>query len=74
MNGKPRKSGQVQERVTAAGAQAASLAPRHGFSILELDRAGISESLAHALGLPIDGTRHDALLNNVRRLKGWAGK
>ena len=74
MNGRPRKSGQVQARVAAAGAQAGALAPRHGFSILELDRAGISEARAHALGLPIDGTRHDALLNNVRRLKGLAEK
>jgi ribosomal protein L13E len=43
-----------------------------GFSILELDRAGISESRAHALGLPIDGTRHDALSRNIHHLKSFA--
>jgi ribosomal protein L13E len=44
-----------------------------GFSVLELDRAGISESRAHSLGLPIDGTRHSALRHNVRHLKSVAG-
>jgi hypothetical protein len=44
-----------------------------GFSILELDRAGISESRAHALGIRVDGTRHSALRHNVDQLKGIAG-
>jgi len=44
-----------------------------GFSVLELDRAGISESRACSLGLPIDGTRHSALRRNVRHLKSFAG-
>jgi ribosomal protein L13E len=59
-------------RVMAAGQSSQSL-PGDGFSVLELDRAGISESRARSLGLPIDGTRHSALRDNVRRLKTVAG-
>jgi ribosomal protein L13E len=44
-----------------------------GFSILELHRAGLSESRAHALGLPVDGTRHSALRHNISHLKSFAG-
>ena len=44
-----------------------------GFSILELHRAGLSESRAHALGLTVDGIRHSALRHNIRHLKRFAG-
>jgi ribosomal protein L13E len=42
----------------------------YGYSLLELDRAGISESRALALGLPVDGARRSALRRNIRHLKG----
>lgn len=61
------------EAFTGSGLSQQSPALGDGFSILELDRAGLSESRAHALGLPIDGTRHSALRHNVRRLKTFAG-
>lgn len=48
-----------------------------GYSVLELERAGITEERAIAAGLPIDRTRTSALGSNVmqlqqlRRAKGW---
>jgi len=57
----------------SAAAQASQSFADSGFSVLELDRAGVSESRAHSLGLPIDGTRHSALRHNVRHLKLVAG-
>jgi len=56
-----------------SSAQSSRTSGDEGFSILELDRAGLSESRARALGLPIDGTRHSALRHNVRHLKHYAG-
>jgi ribosomal protein L13E len=44
-----------------------------GFSILELHRAGLSESRAHELGITVDGIRHSALRHNIRQLKRFAG-
>ena len=48
-----------------------------GYSLLELERAGITEERAVAAGLDIDRTRTSALGSNVlqlqklRRAKGW---
>jgi len=48
-----------------------------GYSLLELERAGITEEQAIAAGLAIDRTRTSALGSNVmqlrqlRRTKGW---
>ena len=56
----------------SSSAQGQQISTADGFSILELDRAGVSESRAHALGLPIDGTRHSALRHNVRHLRVFA--
>jgi ribosomal protein L13E len=48
-----------------------------GYSLLELERAGITEEQAIAAGLAIDRTRSSALGSNVmqlqqlRRAKGW---
>lgn len=48
-----------------------------GYSLLELERAGISESQACAAGLKIDRDRTSALgsnvidLNRLRQVKGW---
>jgi ribosomal protein L13E len=49
-----------------------------GYSLLELERAGLTEAQAQAAGLPIDRTRESALGSNVmqleqlRRVRGWA--
>jgi len=49
-----------------------------GYSLLELERAGISEAQASAVGLAIDRERLSALGSNVmqlqklRRTKGWS--
>lgn len=48
-----------------------------GYSVLELERAGITDEQAIAAGLAIDRTRTSALGSNVmqlqklRRAKGW---
>lgn len=48
-----------------------------GYSVLELERAGITEEQAIAAGLAIDRTRSSALGSNVMQLqhllraKGW---
>jgi len=48
-----------------------------GYSVLELERAGISEDQAAAAGLTIDRGRDSALGSNVmqleklRRVRGW---
>ena len=48
-----------------------------GYSLLELERAGITEKHAVAAGLDVDRTRTSALGSNVlqlqklRRAKGW---
>ena len=48
-----------------------------GYSVLELERAGITEGQAIAAGVAIDRTRSSALGSNVmqlqqlRRSKGW---
>ena len=49
-----------------------------GYSLLELERAGISEERARAIGLAIDSERTSALGSNVmqleklRRTRGWS--
>ena len=43
--------------------------PATGFSLLELERAGISEPRAQEMGLPLDRRRHSALGSNVMLLK-----
>jgi ribosomal protein L13E len=40
-----------------------------GYSLLELERAGISEQTAIASGLPIDRQRNSALGSNVMQLE-----
>jgi ribosomal protein L13E len=48
-----------------------------GYSVLELERAGISEEQARAAGLTIDRERRSSLGSNVmqleklRRTRGW---
>ena len=48
-----------------------------GYSLLELERAGITEDQANAIGLPLDRARTSALGSNVmqlqklRRFRGW---
>lgn len=46
--------------------------PRAGYSLLELERAGLSEPRARALGIPIDRTRPSALGTNIAELTGLA--
>jgi ribosomal protein L13E len=49
-----------------------------GYSLLELERAGISEEQGRAMGLAIDHERLSALGSNVmqlqklRRMEGWS--
>jgi ribosomal protein L13E len=49
-----------------------------GYSLLEMERAGITEDQANAAGLPIDRARLSALGSNVmqlqklRRSRGWS--
>jgi ribosomal protein L13E len=49
-----------------------------GYSLLELERAGITEVQAGAIGLAIDRERMSALGSNViqleqlRRMRGWS--
>jgi ribosomal protein L13E len=49
-----------------------------GYSLLELDRAGVTEDQAIAAGLPLDRERTSALGSNVmqlqklRRARGWS--
>ena len=49
------------------------------YSLLELERAGITDAQAVAAGLPIDRERASALGSNVmqleklRRARGWSG-
>jgi ribosomal protein L13E len=47
--------------------------PAHGFSLLEIERAGISEERAHEMGLVLDRRRHSALGSNVAQLKRLVG-
>ena len=48
-----------------------------GYSLLELERAGISEDQAISVGLPIDRARLSAIganvmqLQKLRRVRGW---
>jgi ribosomal protein L13E len=49
-----------------------------GYSLLELERAGLTEAQARAAGLPIDRERESSLganvmqLDRLRRVRGWA--
>jgi ribosomal protein L13E len=49
-----------------------------GYSLLELERAGITEEQANAAGLPIDRERTSAVGSNViqlqklRKVEGWS--
>jgi ribosomal protein L13E len=48
-----------------------------GYSLLELQRAGLTEAQAAAAGLPIDRARESAVganvmqLEQLRRVRGW---
>lgn len=45
------------------------LAPAAGFSLTELDEAGLTEAEARGLGLPVDAERMSSLGTNVENLK-----
>ena len=47
--------------------------PAQGFSLLEIERAGISEQRALEMGLVLDRRRHSALGSNVAQLKRLVG-
>jgi ribosomal protein L13E len=63
----------LQPRATAGR----EVAVADGYSLLELERAGITADQAAAAGLTIDRGRHSALGSNVmqleklRRVRGW---
>jgi hypothetical protein len=43
--------------------------PAEGYSLLELERAGISAEQAEAMGVPVDLERHSSLGSNVIQLE-----
>jgi ribosomal protein L13E len=40
-----------------------------GYSLLELERAGLTEADAERLGIPVDATRHSMIGANVMQLR-----
>ncbi|HWC76656.1 MAG TPA: hypothetical protein VG778_04300 [Blastocatellia bacterium] len=66
-----RKRGQTAERVSAAPIDSAGreTRPASGYSLLELERAGLTEDRANEMGLLIDRKRHSAIGANVLQLK-----
>jgi ribosomal protein L13E len=51
-----------------------SIATATGYSLLELERAGISEEQAHELGCPVDRERTTMLGCNVMQLRALLGQ
>lgn len=56
-------------RVTPIATNGREIAFGDGYSLLELERAGLLESDARALGLAVDPTRTSALGSNVIQLE-----
>ena len=67
----------TQAAIAPQATQGREVTPAAGYSLLELERAGISEEQAAALELGIDRQRESALGSNVlqleklRAIQGW---
>lgn len=67
----------TQVRLEPKGIAGREVGFASGYSLLELERAGITEAQASAIGLPVDRERTSALGSNVmqleklRRTRGW---